>query len=285
MNNTPLTNLSYIKQLAKKYSFSFQKGFGQNFLVNPAICPKIAEVANIDETYAVIEIGTGIGVLSRELCLRAKKVIAIEIDSNLLPVLEETMQGFDNFTVINQDVLKTDLKEIINTHCKGLKVAVCANLPYYITSPIIMKLLEEKLNIESITVMVQKEAALRICSPFKSKEVGAITYSVNYYSSPNICFNVSPGSFHPAPKVTSSVIKLNVLKEPPVKAKDEEKLFFLIRHAFNQRRKTFVNSISTATGISKEALQSTLENLKINPLIRPEQLSLEDFCNISNALF
>ncbi len=280
-----LTNLSYIKDLASRHGFAFQKSFGQNFIVNAGICPKIVDAAEIDESIGVLEIGTGIGVLTKELCKAAKKVVAVEIDKGLMPVLKETLSEFDNFKVINEDVLKTDLKKLIEEEFSGMDVVVCANLPYYITSPIIMKLLEENLPIKNITVMVQKEAATRICAKEGTRDIGAISLAVKYYSQPNICFNVSPGSFYPPPKVTSSVIRLDILENKNVSPKNEKNMFSLIRAGFNQRRKTLTNGVSAGLSIKKDVIDKALEELNLNKLIRPEQLTLKNFADLSDILF
>lgn len=261
-----------------------QKSFGQNFIVNSGICPKIAESAGVDEDCGVLEIGTGIGVLTKELALRAKKVVAIEIDKMLMPLLEETLEGFDNIKIINQDVLKVDLAQLIKEEFVGLRVVICANLPYYITSPIVMKLLEDHLAVDNITVMVQKEAAKRICAKEKSRDAGAISLAVNYYATPKICFDVSPGSFFPPPKITSSVIRLNVDKSPKVTPNSEKNMFRLIRSAFTQRRKTFVNSVSGTLGVPKQTVEDALRQIGENVMIRPEQLALQQFCELSNIL-
>lgn len=282
--NRELTNISYIKDLCQRYGFALQKSYGQNFIVNSGICPKIAEHAEVNENCGVIEIGTGIGVLTKELALRAKKVVAIEIDTKLLPLLEETLADFDNIKIINKDVLEVDLNALIKEEFGDMPVMVCANLPYYITSPIIMKLLEDRLPIENITVMVQKEAAQRICAKEGSRDAGAISLAVNYYAVPTVCFNVSPGSFFPPPKVTSSVIRLDVNKDPKVQPKSEKNMFRLIRAAFTQRRKTFVNSTSATLGISKAAIEAALEQIGEKPMVRPEQMTLEQFCALSDIL-
>ena len=282
--NRELTNISYIKDLCQRYGFALQKSYGQNFIVNSGICPKIAEHAEVDENCGVIEIGTGIGVLTKELALRAKKVVAIEIDTKLLPLLEETLADFDNIKIINKDVLEVDLNALIKEEFGDMPVMVCANLPYYITSPIIMKLLEDRLPIENLTVMVQKEAAQLICAKEGSRDAGAISLAVNYYAVPTVCFNVSPGSFFPPPKVTSSVIRLDVNKAPKVQPKSEKNMFRLIRAAFTQRRKTFVNSTSATLGISKAAIEAALEQIGEKPMVRPEQMTLEQFCALSDIL-
>ena len=282
--NRELTNISYIKDLCQRYGFALQKSYGQNFIVNSGICPKIAEHAEVDENCGVIEIGTGIGVLTKELALRAKKVVAIEIDTKLLPLLEETLADFDNIKIINKDVLEVDLNALIKEEFGDMPVMVCANLPYYITSPIIMKLLEDRLPIENITVMVQKEAAQRICAKEGSRDAGAISLAVNYYAVPTVCFNVSPGSFFPPPKVTSSVIRLDVNKDPKVQPKSEKNMFRLIRAAFTQRRKTFVNSTSATLGINKAVIEEALTQIGENPMVRPEKLTLEQFAALSDIL-
>ncbi|MBR6519310.1 MAG: 16S rRNA (adenine(1518)-N(6)/adenine(1519)-N(6))-dimethyltransferase RsmA [Oscillospiraceae bacterium] len=282
--NRELTNISYIKDLCQRYGFALQKSYGQNFIVNSGICPKIAEHAEVDENCGVIEIGTGIGILTKELALRAKKVVAIEIDTKLLPLLEETLADFDNIKIINKDVLEGDLNALIKEEFGDMPVMVFTNLPYYITSPIIMKLLEDRLPIENITVMVQKEAAQRICAKEGSRDAGAISLAVNYYAVPTVCFNVSPGSFFPPPKVTSSVIRLDVNKAPKVQPKSEKNMFRLIRAAFTQRRKTFVNSTSATLGISKAAIEAALEQIGEKPMVRPEQMTLEQFCALSDIL-
>lgn len=282
--NRELTNISYIKDLCARYGFSLQKGYGQNFIVNSGICPKIAEYAEVDENCGVIEIGTGIGVLTKELALRAKKVVAIEIDTKLLPLLEETLADFDNIKIINKDVLEVDLNALIAEEFGDMPVMVCANLPYYITSPIIMKLLEDRIPVENITVMVQKEAAQRICAKEGSRDAGAISLAVNYYAQPTVCFNVSPGSFFPPPKVTSSVIRLDISKQPKVQPKSEKNMFRLIRAAFTQRRKTFVNSTSATLGISKADIEAALTQIGEKPMVRPEQMTLEQFCALSDIL-
>ena len=278
-----LTDISYIKDVMNRNAMNFSKSLGQNFLINPSVCPKMAE--NCDCENGVIEIGTGIGVLSIELCKISKKVVAIEIDKKLLPILKETLADFDNFKVYNDDILKIDLKKLIDDEFAGEKVSVCANLPYYITSPVIMMLLESKLPIKSITVMVQKEAATRLCALPGTKECGAISAAVRYYCEPEILFQVGKNSFLPAPKVDSSVIKLNVLDKPNVDILDEKTFFKLIKSSFAQRRKTMLNSVSSGMGISKEDLKLAFEKSNILPNIRGEALSLEQFALLSNAIY
>ena len=279
-----LTDISTIRDLCARHDFALSKGFGQNFIVNPGICPKIVEAAGIDESYGVIEIGPGIGVLTKELAQRAKKVVAIEVDQRLPALLAETLAEFDNIEIVLEDVLKVDLAGLIREKFAGLKVAVCANLPYYITSPILMRLLEEKLPIEHITVMVQKEAADRITATPGTRQAGAISYAVDYYAQPRLLFTVQPGSFYPPPKVTSAVIQLAVRPEPAVKTENETEFFKLVRAAFSQRRKTAANSSSSGLGISKAQVMAALEAAGLSPTARPEQLTLADFCALQQAM-
>jgi 16S rRNA (adenine1518-N6/adenine1519-N6)-dimethyltransferase len=278
-----LTDIGVIKQIQSEFGFEFSKGLGQNFLINPSVSPRIAEYG-CDSDTGVIEIGAGFGVLTKELCTRAKRVVCIELDKKLLPVLQKTVP-YENLTIINDDILKCDLEEIIRTHFSDTKkISVCANLPYYITSPVIMKLLESKIPFESITVMVQKEAAERFCAECGTREAGAVTYAVAYYAKPEILFNVSRGSFFPPPNVDSAVIRLTPYKTPPVEVSDEPFFFSLIKAAFSQRRKTFINSVSNGTEIPKADILSALNTLEIREDIRPERLTLTQFADISNIL-
>lgn len=279
-----LTNINVIKDILSRHGFSFSRALGQNFLINPSVCPKIAEMGNAQKGWGVLEIGAGVGVLTRELALRADKVVSVEIDGRLIPVLEETLADCGNVTVINEDVMKADLAAITAEHFPGLKVAVCANLPYYITSPIIMNLLESRLPIECITVMVQKEAGVRLCAEPGSREAGAVSAAVRYYAEPKMLFNVSRGSFMPAPNVDSCVIRLDIKKDPPVKVSDEKLYFRVVRGAFSQRRKTLVNSLSSALGIPKAEAAEAIKAAGLPENIRPEQLALEDFAAVSERL-
>lgn len=278
-----LSSPKYIKKLLKDHNFSLSKSLGQNFLINPSICPKMAKMSGAQNNF-VLEIGTGIGVLTKELAKIAQKVCAVEIDSNLIPVLKETLNKFNNIEIINQDILKVNLQKLFSEKAQNMKICVCANLPYYITSPIIMHLLELNLNIESITVMIQKEAAQRICAQPGSRECGAISLAVRYYSTPQLLFNVSRGSFFPPPNVDSAVIKLNINKTPPIKINNTTKFFELVRTAFSQRRKVLINPLSAKLNVSKENLKNILCNLNISPTIRAEQLSLEQFADIFNSI-
>ncbi len=279
-----LTDISTIQSLCARHKFELSKGFGQNFIINPSVCPEIVEASQIDETYGVIEIGPGVGVLTKELAMRAAKVVAIEVDNRLPPILAETLAEFDNVKIVLADVLKVDLHALIAEEFQGLKVAVCANLPYYITSPIVMKLLQDNLPIESITVMVQKEAAERLSAAPGERESGAISYAVSYYAEPEYLFSVSPGSFTPPPKVTSAVIKLNVRKAPPVQVPDVAAYFAVIRAAFSQRRKTAVNSIASGMRLPKDVVTAAIVNAGFDARIRPEKLTLADFAAITSQL-
>lgn len=279
-----LTNILTIKDLLSRHGFTFSKALGQNFLINPSVCPRMAQFCGADEGVGVIEVGPGFGVLTHELCKRADKVVSIELDKRLMSVLEETMAEHKNFSVINEDILKIDLHKLIKDEFKGMRVVVCANLPYYITSPVIMKLLEEKLPIESITVMVQKEAAQRICAQVGTRDSSALTVAVNYYSEPKLLFYVSSGSFMPAPKVDSAVIRLDVSGEPRAKCKNEKMFFKVVKAAFSQRRKTVLNSISSGMSIAKADVEKALFDSDVSPTARAEQLALEDFAKIADRL-
>lgn len=279
-----LSNIGKIREILEKYNFSFSKALGQNFLINPSVCPRMAEACIKSGEYGALEIGPGIGVLTYELAKRAKKVVSIELDDRLIPVLSETLSEFNNVKIIHADVLKTDIKALIEREFSGMPVAVCANLPYYITSPVITYLLEQKLPIESITVMVQKEAAERICAPIGTRSAGAISVCVSFYAKAEILFNVSKGSFMPAPKVDSTVIKLDVLSAPAVQVHDENIFFSIVKAGFAQRRKTISNSLSDGLSIPKPDLESLLKKCAIAPNARIEQLGLEQLADISGAV-
>ena len=276
-----LSNISVIRDVLSRHGFSFSKGLGQNFLINPTVCPRMAEMGNAKPGWGIIEIGAGVGVLTAELARRADKVVCIEIDSRLLPVLDETLAEFDNIKIVNEDVLKVDLHKLIEQEFAGMPVAVCANLPYYITSPIIMNLLEAHLPIASLTVMVQKEAAARLCAEPGSREVGAVSIAVRYYSDPKILFQVSRGSFLPAPDVDSTVIRLDVRDRPPVEVGSEEQFFKVVRASFSQRRKTLPNTLSAGLGIPKAQAIEMLEKAGIPTNLRAEQLTLDQFALLS----
>lgn len=279
-----LSNIGNIKEILTRHGFTFSKSLGQNFLINPTVCPRMAYYSIPDKDTCVIEVGPGIGVLTCELAKRAEKVIAIELDKRLIPVLDETLSEFDNVKIINDDILKIDLKKLIAEEFPDKNVVVCANLPYYITSPVIMKLLEERLPITSLTVMVQKEAAKRICAEVGTRQCGAVTLAVNYYAKPEILFEVLAGSFMPAPKVDSAVIQLGILTEPPVKADNEELLFRVIKSAFAQRRKTIVNSVSSGLSMPKAQIAEILADAGVSGNARAEQLTLKQFADITDCL-
>lgn len=279
-----LSNIGTIKDILGRHGFTFSKSLGQNFLINPSVCPKMAEQSGAKKGVGVIEVGPGIGVLTCQLAERADRVVAIELDKRLLPVLDETLAEYDNIRIINDDILKIDLKKLIETEFSGMEVVVCANLPYYITSPVIMKLLEDRLPINALTVMVQKEAAQRICAEVGSRQSGAVTVAVNYYAKPQILFGVSAGSFMPAPKVDSAVIRLDILKEPCVQVEDEELFFKVVKAAFSQRRKTLPNSLSAGLQISKLTVTDALNRANVPVNYRAEQLTMEQLAKISNAI-
>lgn len=279
-----LTNIKTIEELFLKHGFSFKKSLGQNFLINPSVCPKMAKASGADEASGVLEVGPGIGVLTKELAKASGKVVSVEIDSRLIPLLGETLSEFDNTKVINADILKVDAAALIKEEFADMPVKVCANLPYYITSPVIMGLLEARLPIDSITVMVQKEAAQRICAKPGTRECGAVSLAVQYYSEPRREFSVSRGSFMPAPKVDSEVITLKIRREPPVSVSDEKFFFRVIRGAFSMRRKTLVNCLSASLGLSKDRISSVLDALGLKPTARAEELTLPEFASLAEML-
>lgn len=279
-----LSDISVIKDIMTRHGFTFSKALGQNFLVNPSVCPKMAQMSLIDENTGVIEVGPGIGVLTKEIALRAKKVVSIELDDRLPAVLEETLSEFDNVEIVKGDVLKTDLHKLIEEKLQGMRVVVCANLPYYITSPVIMYLLESKLPIESITVMIQKEVADRLCAKAGSRNAGAITVSVNYFAKAEKLFDVSRGSFMPAPNVDSAVIKLDIKKEPDIFVSDEKKFFKMVKAAFGMRRKTALNAISAGMGIPKAQVEKALIESGLDVNIRAEKMTMEELALLCENL-
>ncbi len=280
-----ISNSLEIRRLLEKQGFTFKKSLGQNFLIDPEVCPAMADAACDSET-GVIEIGPGAGVLTAELGKRAKRVVAIELDERLRPILAKTLSSYNNIKVIFADAMKIDLKALIAEEFSDCdRVCVCANLPYYITSPIIMMLLESRLPIESITVMVQKEAAERLCATVGTREAGAVTAAVSYYSKGEILFTVPSSSFMPPPKVDSAVIKLNILENPPIKVLDEKKFFALIKAAFAQRRKTLCNTVSNTLGIEKAKITAALIDMGLEPTVRGEALSLDELAELSGRLF
>lgn len=279
-----LTDINVIKRILGRHGFSFSKSLGQNFLVDPTVCPRMADMGGAREGTAAIEIGPGMGVLTVELAKRADRVVTIELDTRLIPVLAETLNDYRNVEVINADVLKTDLHGIIAEKFSGMPVNVCANLPYYITSPILMYLLESRLPVENITVMVQKEAADRLCAKVGSRDSGAITVAVNYYADAEVLFDVKRDCFTPSPNVDSCVIRLKVRKEPPVKVSDEEFFFKMVKAAFSQRRKTASNGISSGMGIAKDRVAEALALSGLSPTVRAEALTMEELAALSDNL-
>ena len=278
-----LTDMAYVRALLTRHGFRFSKKLGQNFLINPSVCPRMAEACGAAPDTGVLEIGPGIGVLTRELAQRAARVAAIELDDRLPPVLAETLAGQDNVRIIRGDCLKLDLRALLQKEFGGMPVSVCANLPYYITSPILMKLLESRLPVTNITVMVQKEAARRLCAAPGTREAGAVTLAVQYYAEAEVLFSVSRGSFLPAPNVDSAVIRLTVRSAPPCRVRDEEQMFRLIRAGFGQRRKTLQNAL-TAAGFARDRLAAAMAAASISPTARAEQLTLDRFAALSDAL-
>ena len=280
--------LEETKFIMKKYNIRANKSLGQNFLINEEVVKNIVECSNIEKEDLVIEIGPGLGTLTKYLLEKAGKVICIELDTKMLQILEDRFSLYDNFELINNDVLKVDLKNIIEkekTQGKIKQVKIVANLPYYITTPIIMKLLEEELELESITVMIQKEVADRLIAIPGEKNTGAITYSVYYYASSEAIMEVPNSSFIPEPEVTSKVIKLNIRKEPVVTPKDKEKMFKIIKYAFTQKRKTLLNSLTNNKIFeNKQQGIEILNSLQINENYRPEEITLEQFKKISDNL-
>ena len=280
-----LTDISQVRAALERNGIVLSKGMGQNFLINPSVCPRMAEEAGIDDETGVLEIGPGIGVLTVELAKLAKRVVAVELDTRLEKLLGENLAPYPNAEVVWGDVMETDVAALLKekfADCK--RIAVCANLPYYITSPIIMMLLESRLPIESITVMVQKEAAERMCAKVGSRASGAVTVAVWYYSEPEILFRVSAGSFLPAPKVDSAVMRLAVRSEPEYDVGDEERFRALVKAGFSQRRKTLLNAVSSDRRFSKEKLTAALAELEIQPNARIEQLTMEQLAALSRMM-
>ena len=273
-----------IKEVLGRHGFRFSKALGQNFLIDPRVCPRMAAESGAAECAGAIEVGPGLGVLTYELAQVAKKVVAIELDQRLFPVLGETLADCPNVELVQGDVLKLDLHALIQEKFGGQEVCVCANLPYYITSPVIMGLLEGGLPLRSITVMVQKEAAERICAQPGQRACGAVSVSVHYHSRPQVLFGVSRGSFLPPPNVDSAVIRLDLRREPPVQVADEGWFFRVSRAAFAQRRKTAANSISASLGLPKAQVEAALGAAGIPANARAEQLSLKQFAALANAL-
>ncbi len=281
-----IANASKTIEVIKKHDFTFQKRYGQNFLIDGHVLEKIMDAAEIGKDDHVVEIGPGIGSMTQYLCERAGRVTAVEIDKELIPILEETLRDYKNVSIINDDILKVDMDSLLKPGEKKGLAKVVANLPYYITTPIVMGLLENHAPLKSITVMVQKEVADRMVSGPGSKEYGALSLAVRYYTDPHIVANVPPNCFIPRPKVGSAVIKLDVYEKPPVPVSNEVLMFKLIRAAFNQRRKTLANSIANAAepGFLKEDVIKALREMNLNENIRGEALTLEDFAYLTGLL-
>ncbi|MDC7301772.1 16S rRNA (adenine(1518)-N(6)/adenine(1519)-N(6))-dimethyltransferase RsmA [Agathobacter ruminis] len=274
-------------EVLQKYGFRFQKKFGQNFLIHPPTLEGIIEAAGVTKEDFVLEIGPGIGTMTQYLCEAAGSVVAVEVDKNLIPILEDTLQEYDNVEVINEDILKVDIAKLAQERNGGKPIKVVANLPYYITTPIIMGLFESHVPLESITIMVQKEVADRMKEGPGSKEYGALSLAVQYYAKPQIMLEVPPSCFMPQPNVGSAVIRLTCHEKPPVNVQDEKLLFQIIRASFNQRRKTLANGLTNfgSFGLSKEELQQCIEELGVPTTIRGEALSLEQFAKLSNIIY
>ncbi|MBU9743560.1 16S rRNA (adenine(1518)-N(6)/adenine(1519)-N(6))-dimethyltransferase RsmA [Lachnospiraceae bacterium ASD3451] len=273
-------------EILNKYKFVFQKKFGQNFLIDTHVLEKIIRAADITKDDFVLEIGPGIGTMTQYLAENARKVMAVEIDRNLIPILEDTLAGYDNVTVVNEDVLKLDLLELVQKENAGKPVKVVANLPYYITTPIIMGIFESHMPLHSLTIMVQKEVADRMQAGPGSKDYGALSLAVQYYAKPYIAANVPPNCFMPRPNVGSAVIRLTKHEQPPVEAADEKLLFGMIRASFNQRRKTLANGLNNSQelGYSKEQIEAAIKKAGFPPAVRGEALTLKQFAQLSNIL-
>lgn len=272
--------------MLQKYHFNFQKKFGQNFLIDTNVLDKIVAAAGVTKEDCVLEIGPGIGTMTQYLAEAARKVVAVEIDKALIPILEESLSAYDNVTIINGDILKVDINHIVQEYNGGKPIKVVANLPYYITTPIIMGLFEQHVPLDSITIMVQKEVAERMQVGPGTKDYGALSLAVQYYAKPEIVANVPPNCFIPRPNVGSAVIRLTRYEEPPVQVEDEAKMFALIRASFNQRRKTLVNGLGNAAGLSldKQHVAEVLEQMGLSAIVRGEALTLGQFAQLSNRL-
>ena len=287
MTRPYLGNPKYTIEVLQKYNFAFQKRFGQNFLINTRVLDRIIEASEITKDDFVLEIGPGIGTMTQYLACAARKVVAVEIDKALIPILEDTLSDYDNARVINNDVLKVDIAKLAEEENGGKPIKVVANLPYYITTPIIMGLFENHVPIKSITVMVQKEVADRMQVGPGTKDYGALSLAVQYYAKPYIVANVPPNCFMPRPKVGSAVIRLERYEEPPVKVKDEKLMFRIIRASFNQRRKTLANGLKNSAELdyTKEEIEAAIEALGRGASIRGEALTLEEFAKLADFLY
>lgn len=279
-----LCDINQVKGLLSRHEFKFSKSLGQNFIVDSEVCPKMAEMCSENENSGILEIGPGIGVLTAELAKRFKKVISVEIDKRLIPILEETVSDFENVKIINQDIMKLNLSQLVNqefSNCDELHI--CANLPYYITSEIIMHILENNPEFNSITVMIQKEAAERICAEPSTRQSGAISLAVRYYGNPQIAFNVNRNCFIPSPNVDSCVIKIDMQHENRKNIKNSKNFFKIIRAAYSKRRKNLLNSLSMGLNKNKSEIRELLNRCEIDCNLRAEQLKFDEFVNISNS--
>lgn len=279
-----LSDVATVRQILSRHGFHFSHSLGQNFIADPSVCPRMAEMCGADRNSGVLEIGPGVGVLTKELSAKAGKVVAVELDRGLEPVLTETLVACRNVHVVWGDVLKLDLGQLLRTEFAGRKVFVCANLPYYITSPVVMRFLEEKLPVSALTVMVQKEAAERLCALPGTRAAGAVTMTVRYFADPEILFPVPRISFFPQPNVDSAVIRLAVRQKPPADVPDEKAFFAAVKAAFGQRRKTAANSIAAGLSVPKEQVVSALRLAGIRPDARAEQITMQQFAELSALL-
>ena len=278
-----LTDLSVIRTLCEKYDFALSKGFGQNFIINPGLPPKIVDASGVDKSWGVLEIGPGIGPLTRELAQRAGKVVSVELDRRLYPVLEETMADFPNFTLIRGDVMQQELPALVREHFGGLRPILCANLPYNITTPLLTRVVESRC-FQSLTVLIQKEVAQRICAAPGTADYGAFTLLMQYYTAPELLFEVPNTCFLPAPKVTSAVIHCPVRQQPPVEVGSEAMLWRTVRAGFALRRKTLVNSLQTGFSLPKDRLAAIVSACGLPENVRGERLSLADYAALADAL-
>ncbi|MCI1955787.1 MAG: 16S rRNA (adenine(1518)-N(6)/adenine(1519)-N(6))-dimethyltransferase RsmA [Oscillospiraceae bacterium] len=279
-----LSDLGTVRAVLARHGFRFSHSLGQNFIVDPAVCPRMAELCGAGKESGVLEVGPGVGVLTRELAARAGQVVSVELDRSLEPVLKETLAGCRNFKIVWGDVLKLDLQKLIREEFAGKDVYVCANLPYYITSPVVMRFLEEKLPVRALTVMVQKEAAGRLCAEPGTRACGAVSAAVRYYSEPRVLFSVPRACFYPQPNVDSAVIRLDVLEHPPVSVPDGKAFFALVKAAFGQRRKTAANSISAGLALPKSRVAEALRAAGAPPGIRSERLTMGQLAELTNLL-
>ncbi len=280
-----LSNPTGTIAVLEKYGFNFQKKFGQNFLIDSNILERIIDASEITKDDCVLEIGPGIGTMTQYLAEAAREVVAVEIDKNLIPILQDTLSSYNNVTIINEDILKVDINALVEAKNNGRPIKVVANLPYYITTPIIMGLFESHVPLKSITVMVQKEVAQRMQVGPGTKDYGALSLAVAFYSKAQVVANAPASCFMPRPNVDSSVIRMDVYEEPPVKVRSEENLFAVIRASFNQRRKTLANGLSNGLGISREVVTEALEKMGLRADIRGEALSLSEFAELSDLIF